>query len=221
MDSIGEKGNLWNTKLMEVLVILFVVLFPHYMPLPFYSYAIVCFLVVYLKLRAEGKKIKDLGLSRKDVNGKALLIGLLSAGVWVAFMRWVYMPTIRLMVEVPAYTEYNFIQEHFTTFLWITVAAWIVGGFYEEIIFRGYIQNTLERWFDSRYAFWWAAVITSVLFGLYHIQQGWFGVVAGILGGLYWTWIYKLSGKRLWYTIFSHAIFDTITLTLIYLDVFQ
>ncbi|MGE8430551.1 MAG: type II CAAX prenyl endopeptidase Rce1 family protein [Sphingobacterium sp.] len=37
----------------------------------------------------------------------------------------------------------------------------------------------------------------------------------GVLGGLYWSILYKKFGN-LWIPIFSHALFDMITLILIY-----
>lgn len=62
--------------------------------------------------------------------------------------------------------------------------------------------------------------MTSLLFGLYHYQQDIFGVIAAFAGGLYWSFIYYRSGKNLWASVFSHAFYDTITLTLIYLGLF-
>jgi len=63
----------------------------------------------------------------------------------------------------------------------------------------------------------YAGLITSIIFGLYHWQQGYLGIISATFSGLFWTYLFKRFGRNLWYTIFSHAIFDTITLTLIYL----
>lgn len=210
----------FKKNVTNVLAILFVIVFPHFVPLPFYSYAIVCFGAVLWILRKNNQTLRDLGLKQKGISIKTILVGIVSAFVWVAFMRWVYLPVIRYFFTVPEYTEYNHIQHHFLNFVFITIAAWIVGGFYEEIIFRGFIQKTIENWFNNKQSFLYAGLITSLLFGLYHWQQGFLGIMAATLGGLFWTYLLKLSGRNLWYTIFSHAIFDTITLTLIYLGLF-
>jgi membrane protease YdiL (CAAX protease family) len=209
------KKNITN-----ILAILFVVAFPHFVPLPFYSYAIVCLAVVLLILRKENKTLRDLGLKQKGISIKTFLVGIISALVWVAFMRWIYLPVIKYFFTVPEYTEYNFIQNHFSKFVFITIAAWIIGGFYEEIIFRGFIQKTIENWFNNKHSFLYAGLITSIIFGLYHWQQGFLGILAATLGGLFWTYLFKQFGRNLWYTIFSHAFFDTITLSLIYLGLF-
>lgn len=70
------------------------------------------------------------------------------------------------------------------TFVIVLFAAWVVGGFYEEIVFRGFIQTTIQKWVKrEQFSFWIAAIVTSILFGLYHRQQGIFGVIPAALGG--------------------------------------
>ena len=205
---------------IDILAILLVVLFPHFVPLPFYSYAIVCLGVVILILRKDNKTLRDLGLKHKGISFKTILVGIVSAIGWIAFMRWIYLPVIKYLFIVPDYKEYNFIQNNISNLVITTIAAWIIGGFYEEIIFRGFIQKTIENWFNNKHSFLIAGVLTSLIFGLYHWQQGYLGIISATLGGLFWTYLYKRFDRNLWYTIFSHAIFDTITLTLIYLGLF-
>jgi uncharacterized protein len=213
--------NKYSVKhITNILAIIFVVAFPHFVPLPFYSYAIICLGVVFLMLRNEHKTFRDLGLKQNGISIKIILVGIVSALFWVAFMRWAYLPVIRFFFMVPDYTEYNFIQGHLLNLVITTIAAWLIGGFYEEIIFRGFIQKTFENWFNNKHSFLIAGITTSIIFGLYHWQQGYLGIIAATLGGFYWTYLFKRSGKNLWITIFSHAIFDTITLTLIYLGLF-
>lgn len=205
---------------INILVILFVVVFPHLVPLPFYSYAIVCLGLVVFVLHKNNQTLRDLGLKQHGLSAGAFVVGIVSAIAWVAFMRWVYLPLISFFFIVPEYTEYNFIQNHLSNLIITTIAAWIIGGFYEEIIFRGFIQKTIEGWFKSKHAFLFAGFLTSVLFGLYHFQQGFLGIISATLGGLFWTFLFKRFGRNLWYPIISHALFDTITLTLIYLGLF-
>jgi len=223
VDSTCEDPKMkhhFATNIISLLAILLVVIFPHFVPLPFYSYAIICLGVVILILRKENKTLRDLGLKQNGISIKTFLVGITSALVWVAFMRWIYLPLISYLFIVPDYTEYNFIQNNPTNLIITIAAAWIIGGFYEEIIFRGFIQKTIEGWLNNNHSFLFAGLITSVIFGLYHSQQGYLGMISATLGGLFWTFLLKRFGKNLWYPIISHAIFDTITLTLIYLGLF-
>lgn len=197
--------------------VLFLVLFPHFVPLPFYSYAIICFFVLIVALKPSGRNLPDIGLRKRGVTLKTIAVGILSALFWVAFMRWVFAPLISFFFTVPDYTEYDFIRNNISNLILTIVAAWVVGGFYEEVVFRGFIHSAFKKYSGS---FWLSAFFTSVLFGLYHWQQGIFGVAAATLGGFYWSLVFKYSKENLWSTVLSHAIFDTITLTLIYLGLF-
>jgi len=196
--------------------IVFLVVFPHAVPLPFYSYALICFLAIFLVLRREGKTFSDLGLNKKNLTVGAAFLGILSALAWVAFMQIVYIPSIKHFFEVPDYTEYNFIRSSMPRLVMTIAAAWVIGGFYEEIVFRGYIQNLLEKKLFKEMGNLLPIAVTSVLFGLYHLQQDVFAVIAACLGGLYWSILYKNLNNNLWISIISHAVFDMITLILIY-----
>lgn len=200
---------------MDVGIIAFLILFPHYIPLPFYSYAVICLLLIWFLLRKEGKTFGNLGLTKNGLTAKAILTGIVSALIWVGFMQFIYIPTIKYLFVVPHYTEYNFIRGSISTLLMIIAAAWFIAGFYEEIVFRGYIQSLLDKRLTQKKRIW-SVVITSLLFGLYHWQQDIFGVTAGVLGGLFWGILYKKFSNNLWIPVFSHAIFDTVTLLLIY-----
>ena len=207
----------FGQDILKVFIIAFLILFPHFVPLPLYSYAVVCLAVIIFYLRRQKKTVRDPGLKRNGLTAHTFVVGIISALLLIAFNKWVYHPLITHFFVVEPYTEYDFIRNKLTNLVITIVAAWIIGGFYEELIFRGFIQTTISEWFvKSRHSFWLAGLSTSVLFGLYHWQQGIFGIIPSFLGGLLWTlllWRYK---RNLWYPIISHAIFDTIALTMIY-----
>jgi membrane protease YdiL (CAAX protease family) len=99
----------------------------------------------------------------------------------------------------------------------ILVIALLVGGFYEEIIFHGFIFTRFEKIFKGKWATVTAFIVTTIIFGLYHYQQGVKGILlTGIAGAAYHALILKFK-RNLWYGIFIHAFFDFIGLTLIYL----
>lgn len=204
----------------DIGIIGFLILFPHFIPLPFYSYAIVCLLLIWFLLRRESKTSRDIGLDKKGLTIKAAIIAIASALIWVGFMQLLYIPAIKHLFVVPDYIEYNFTRNSVSKLIMTITAAWLIGGFYEEIVFRGFIQSLLNKRFTGQSITSWSIVITSVLFGLYHWQQDIFGVIAAVLGGLFWGIIYKKFQNNLWIPILSHAIFDTITLLLIYTDKF-
>lgn len=206
--------------LKDVGIIAFLILFPHFVPLPFYSYAVVCLVLIWVLLCKEGKTFYNIGLAKNGITPKAVLIAIISALTWAVFMQFIYIPVIKRLFIVPDYTEYNFVRKSIATLLMTGAAAWLIGGFYEEIVFRGYIQFVLEKKVFKSWGIFLSITVTSILFGLYHWQQDIFGVIAAVLGGLFWGILYKKSDNNLWIPILSHAIFDTITLVLIYMDKF-
>ena len=214
-----------NTKsfpqdLLKAFIITILILFPHFVPLPFYSYAVVCLAVIVIYLRRQKKTLRDLGLKRNGLTTHTFVIGILSALFWIAFNKWVYHPFVTHFFIIEPYTEYDFIRKKLLNFIITLIAAWIIGGFYEEIVFRGFIQTTIGGWFiKSRYSFWLAGLLTSILFGLYHWQQEIFGIIPSALGGLFWTFLLWRYKGNLWYPIISHAVFDTTALTMIYFGI--
>lgn len=96
------------------------------------------------------------------------------------------------------------------------VAAWKYGlawscvallvGIFEESLLRGYLQYTLARGIG----FWWAALLLSLAFALWHVSNGGeslIGLVVVGLGGL----VFCLSlwyTKSLWWAIGFHAGWD-------------
>ena len=79
----------------------------------------------------------------------------------------------------------------------------LAAGVSEEMAFRGYALTTLA-WVTGT---GWAAVATSVIFGVLHAYQGWLGVVrSAAMGGLL-AWGYLATGS-LWAPMVAHVILD-------------
>lgn len=97
----------------------------------------------------------------------------------------------------------------------------LLTGLTEETLFRGYLQTRLERWTGSRL---WGLLISSVLFGLYHLPYAylnpnwpsagdWPAAFAAALGqgipmGLILGGLFLYTGKNLYMPILLHACVD-------------
>jgi membrane protease YdiL (CAAX protease family) len=81
----------------------------------------------------------------------------------------------------------------------------LAAGVCEEMAYRGYALTMLASVVGAG----WAAVVTSVVFGVLHGYQGWLGIVrTSALGGLL-AWGYLASGS-LWAPMAAHVILDLI-----------
>lgn len=100
---------------------------------------------------------------------------------------------------------------------WLTI-AWVIGGFVEEMLFRGALFERFETVFSGLPAAAILAVMCqAVLFGHQHLYyQGVAGWVAtgaiAVVSGL----LYLAFNRNLWPLILSHGLSNTIGLTLIY-----
>jgi membrane protease YdiL (CAAX protease family) len=115
-------------------------------------------------------------------------------------------------------SDFYFVRSSFSRYITILVIAWLLAVPFEEIVFRGFIFYKLQQWTGKN--FWLAGFICSVLFGAYHLQQGWGGVVHAFLFGMVTTVLYKYFKGNLWYLIFFHCAYDTIAITAIRLGYF-
>ena len=112
------------------------------------------------------------------------------------------------------------IRGNFLSYLIFLLFMWIVAAFGEEFVYRGLLVQRLGAVLGNTNAAYWIAVLSSsILFGLAHKYQGISGMIStGIVGFIFGS-IYVKSKDRLWLTILTHGIYDTILITLIYLDV--
>ena len=105
----------------------------------------------------------------------------------------------------------------YTTFyIFILAMGWIIGGFYEEIVFHGFIFTRLEKLFSGRYAMLISFLLSNIIFALYHLQLGPIGVINAFIAGICYHALMLYFKRNMWYAIFCHAIYDTIALTYIY-----
>jgi membrane protease YdiL (CAAX protease family) len=98
--------------------------------------------------------------------------------------------------------------------------TWISAAFCEELLFRGYITDTLLALLGERRrsAIGLAIVGQAALFGLLHLYQGIDGAVSGFLVGLILGLAWIVSGRNLWPGIVAHGVIDSISMTAIYLS---
>ncbi|WP_196140792.1 CPBP family intramembrane glutamic endopeptidase [Aliikangiella sp. G2MR2-5] len=120
----------------------------------------------------------------------------------------------------------NFTQNRFAdvpgnlpVYLYWLLVSWIIGGFTEELLFRGYLLNRFESIFTGLPAKTTLAIIAqAVIFGQQHMYyQGITGMVETGLIGIVSGTIYILCGRRLWPLIISHGLANTLGMTMIYL----
>jgi membrane protease YdiL (CAAX protease family) len=85
-------------------------------------------------------------------------------------------------------------------------AMFLLVGFFEEFLLRGYSQFALTRLIG----FWPAAILLSCTFGLIHLSNAgeqWLGLVAAAVIGFFFCLTLRRTGN-LWFAVGFHAAWD-------------
>jgi membrane protease YdiL (CAAX protease family) len=214
------KSSSLQQTIISVLIIAFCFFVPHYAQLTIFIYPIVVLVVIWLFLKYVSKEnFTDLLFSFKRFEFRAVWIGIVAAILLSCFFQFVWEPLINKILpgEKIDLSDFSGIRGNAINYIIVMLLALVVGGFYEEIVFHGFIFTRFEKILQGKSKTIFAFIITNLIFGLYHFQQGIKGILlAAIAGAAYHVLILKFN-RNLWYGLFFHAFFDFIGLTLIYL----
>jgi CAAX protease family protein len=193
------------------------VVFPHLGLLQIYAYPWPGLLLCWALLRWDHKTFADIGFRWRAIGWRPLLVG---GGMGLAFALFNYLvigPAVaRVLGTMPDVSQFTFVRGPWAGYLLMLALSWLVGGLYEEIVFRGVVFSTLHDCLSySRFRFALAALFTSVVFAAYHVQLGTFGVVNAFVTALALSALQARHRQNLWYVICFHAASDMFALTLI------
>ena len=107
-----------------------------------------------------------------------------------------------------------------TVYLYWLIVAWIIGGFTEELLFRGFLINRIEKLFYRvPFAIGIAVLFQALIFGQQHFYyQGLVGFVSTGVIGLASGLIYVYCKRRLWPLILSHGLANTLGMTILFFN---
>lgn len=100
---------------------------------------------------------------------------------------------------------------NFSEYLISMIIIGLLPALFEEVCFRGGLQNILTRWFKGP---WIAIIITSIIFSAVHFSYYGFFVRAFL--GAFLGLIFYYSGS-LWLSILFHFLFNGVQVTALYI----
>lgn len=209
----------WKRIATDLLMIAFLVVFPHMGLLPMFAFSILLLLLIglYLKFFKEG--FGDIGFKFSAINLKSVWLGGVIGVGYAMLAYWGIGPFFDRLGFTPAnLSDFKYIRHNTINYLYLlSIAGFLVIPF-EEIVFRGFIFTRIKALFGyGKWAFTLSGLITSILFALYHYQEGTGAMLSIFLFALFITWLYKVFDGNLWYLIFFHIFYDVFMLSAIYL----
>lgn len=161
-----------------------------------------------LLLRRRG--LGSLGLHR-IAEGSLVVKMLVFAVVWSLFQLGVTMPVANhVSGEKPDLSAFEGLEGNIGMLVAYLVLGWTLAALGEEIAYRGYLLTRVrEALGGGRPALVVAVLVSSLLFGVAHSEQGLIGVFVITLDALAWSAL-RLHYKTLWASILAHGFNNTL-----------
>jgi uncharacterized protein len=140
------------------------------------------------------------------------------AVAWLAFML-AYSPladrvATRLVAKPPTLGAFRMLQQSRGKLILGIVVAWVLGGFLEELVFRGIILQSIEAllsvWLVAPMATGIAVGTAAAGAGLIHSYQGLRATIIVTQLSVLFGLLFVVSGYNLWAVISCHGLYDTI-----------
>lgn len=163
-----------------------------------------------ISLAARREHWSSLGFHRTDHRWLALKMLAFAAG-WSVFQLAVTLPIANhVSGSEQDLSDFKDLQGNVGMLLGLLVLGWTIGAVVEELAYRGYLQTRLRQLLgNGPLALWFTMLLSSVLFGRVHSEQGLIGVVVVTVDGLAWS-ILRYRYRTLWASVLAHGFNNTI-----------
>lgn len=165
----------------------------------------------------QKRPIEDLGLRPFKKPIKAVLLMIFLATVMQLTHFVVTMPLLgHLTNTTKSLVPVNNLHENLSGLFLMLGISWTMAAVGEEIVYRGYLLSRIKKVFEVRkHAVLIGIILTSMLFGWAHREQGIMGIIiTAIDGGIYS--IIKEKFKSIWPAVIVHGMSNTIGLVAVY-----
>jgi membrane protease YdiL (CAAX protease family) len=135
------------------------------------------------------------------------------AAVWSLVQLSVIIPIVNQVTgKEPDLSEFKGLQGNVGMLLGLLAVTWTIAAIGEETAYRGYLQTRMAQLFRSgRAGIVIAVLLSSLMFGRVHSEQGVVGIIAVALDGIVFS-IVRYRFKTLWASVFAHGFNNTIGL---------
>ncbi len=174
--------------------------------------------LVWVMLQLRGERWSEIGFARPDSFWCSIVIGVLAGILMELFAVYLTTPLISSFFGVePNYSELKDIRGNLMLLFIFIGLSWTLAAFGEEICFRGFLMKRLAQVLgESRVGWIVALLLSSVLFGWGHTEQGISGWIQEGLSGLILGILFLSAKRNLVVPIIAHGVSNTLAFVLIY-----
>ena len=209
---VSQRNWPWRTVAgLEVLLATAAVLSDLFIP------SVVLFVMAAVSLLARREGPSSLGLRRVPAGPLALRM-LVFALVWSLVQLGLTMPLANHVSgthqDLSGFVD---IEGNLGLLVVFVVLSWTLAAFVEELAFRGYLQTRLRDVLGhGRAGTVVAVLVSSVLFGAVHSEQGLIGVLVVSLDAIAFS-VVRYRCRTLWASVLAHGFNNTIGFVAFYL----
>lgn len=172
--------------------------------------SVVLFLMAALSLLVRRAGPRSLGLRRVPAGPLALRM-LVFALVWSLVQLGLTMPLANHVSgahqDLSGFAD---IEGNLALLLLFVVLSWTLAAFVEEVAFRGYLQTRIRDVLGpGRAGIVVAVLVSSLLFGLVHSEQGLIGALVVSLDAVAFS-VVRYRYRTLWASVLAHGFNNTI-----------
>jgi CAAX protease family protein len=159
------------------------------------------FVAAFIMSRIERREMGEYGLPRAEAFGRKFWQGV----VWGLMAMTL---TLLLIAALHGFTfgSVSLSGPALAKYALVWAVAFLLTGFFEEFLFRGYSLFTLSQGMH----FWPAAIFLSLLFGAGHLSnagEAWPGALSAGLIGFFFCFTVRRTGS-IWFAVGLHAAWD-------------
>lgn len=180
-------------------------------------YIILVLSIVLVSRYKRREKWTDYGF--KTIKLKMVLLAAVAGLAYAVFTNYVQEPLVaRFTGETADLSGFDSVQGNLWAFIGLLSLGWVVGGLFEEFLFRGYLLNRINQVVKNPGAGKWIGILlTSISFAIAHSYQGIGGMINTCIFSAVLGLLFYLFKRNTWYVILVHGFFDTYGIVWIYL----
>jgi membrane protease YdiL (CAAX protease family) len=197
----------------EILVLLGLPMLSSQLGILYVAFAII---IIILSRYMRKEKWSDYGF--RPVQVKLIFLAVTIGITYALFDNYLLESLIsKLTGTVTDLASLENIKGHVYRLLTMLAIGWVIGGFFEEFFFRGYLLNRINLSFKNKpIGKWLGIILTSIAFAVAHSYQDITGMIDTFCFAILLGFLYYFFNRNVWYLILVHGFYDTVGILFIY-----